>query len=311
MEERIVKTVSVEEFAEELQLKIDDRGNGSIVLDTVNVNRPGLQLAGFFDYFGSNRVQVVGNAEIQFVNNLEKWQKERAWENLFSRRIPCLILSRGLLPDEALLKHAKTYGVPVLTSDIVTTQLVNKLVMYLNSLLAPEIMMHGVLMDIYGVGVLLTGKSGIGKSETALELVKRGHRLVADDEVVIKREQNVLKGSSPKKIRHFMEIRGIGIIDVRGIYGAAAIMQEKAIDIVVQMENWDFNKQYDRLGVDKMREEILGVSIPKFEIPIRPGRNLAIILESAATNYRLKSFGYDAAEELLSRMLEETEGENR
>lgn len=293
--------VSVAEFCSALELETAAEGRGFIVLSTVNVSRPGLQLAGFFDYFGANRVQVFGNAEIQFLLRMESEERAYMLTQFFKYPIPCIVIGKGHEPPSELITFAQENSVPVLRSPDTTTITVNHIVMYLNKLLAPSTTRHAGLMDVYGVGILITGKSGIGKSETALELVKRGHRLVADDSVIINRIEGTLRGSSPEAIRYFMEIRGIGIIDVKRMYGVGSVIQEKSIDLVIELEIWNQSKRYDRLGDKQVYENILDVRLPKHTIPVKPGRNLAIILEVAAMNYRQKQMGYDAVAELLSR----------
>lgn len=294
-------TVTVEDFVKELDLLVIEPGKGTITLNTVNVSRPGLQLAGFFDYFGASRIQVLGNAEMQFLRKMTYEDRVYILTQFFKYPIPCIVLARDNMPMQELVDIARQNGVPIMIAHTTTTAIVNHLVMYLNRLLAPSISKHAGLIDVYGVGMLLTGKSGIGKSETALELVKRGHRLIGDDSVIISRIENTLIGTAPPAIRYFMEIRGIGIIDVRSMYGIGAVMQEKNIDLVVELEKWDENKNYDRLGNQKLFESILGITLPKFIIPVKPGRNLAIILEVAARNHRQKEMGYDAVQELLKR----------
>lgn len=293
--------VSVQEFSQSLELEIAFEGRGLLTLSTVNVSRPGLQLAGFFDYFGANRVQVFGNAEIQFLTKMSGEERAYILTQYFKYPIPCIVYGKHMTPPSELLQFAKENNVPVFRAPTTTTKTVNHIVMYLNKLLAPSVTKHAGLMDVYGVGILLTGKSGIGKSETALELVKRGHRLVADDSVIINRVEETLRGTAPEAIRYFMEIRGIGIIDVKRMYGVGSVIQDKSIDLVVELEIWNPNKRYDRLGDKQMTEEILDVKLPKHIVPVKPGRNLAIILEVAAMNYRQKQMGYDAVQELISR----------
>lgn len=300
-DEMVEVTVTVEDFAKQLDLLVIERGRGTITLNTVNVSRPGLQLAGFFDYFGANRIQVLGNAEMQFLRKMTYEDRVYTLTQFFKYPIPCIILARDLTPMPEFIEIARQGGVPVMVAHTTTTAIINHLVMYLNRLVAPSVSMHAGLIDVYGVGMLLTGKSGIGKSETALELVKRGHRLIADDSVIISRIENTLIGTAPPAIRYFMEIRGMGIIDVKSMYGIGAVMQEKNIELVVELEIWDENKRYDRLGNQKLFESILGITLPKSIIPVRPGRNLAIILEVAARNHRQKEMGYDAVQELLKR----------
>lgn len=294
-------TLPVKKFAKDLELVNVLSGRGTITLNTVNVSRPGLQLAGFFDYFEPNRVQVLGNAEMQFLKKMSYEERQYTLTQFFKYQFPCIVVSREIAPMEELLKLAEKNNIPLFVSQFSTTAIINHIIMYLNKLLAPSLSMHAGLIDVYGVGILLTGKSGIGKSETALELVKRGHRLIADDSVIISRIENSLIGTAPNAIRYFMEIRGIGIIDVKSMYGVGAVMQEKSIELIVELENWDKQKKYDRLGNSKVYQKILDVSLPKFTIPVKPGRNLAIILEVAARHHRQREMGYDAVQELLNR----------
>lgn len=294
-------TLPVKKFATDLELEIMFSQKEEITLNTVNVSRPGLQLAGFFDYFGANRIQVLGNAEMQFIKKMSYEERVYSLTQFFKYPMPCIILAKNIEAPAELIEIAQSSGVPMFKSDFTTTTLVNHIVMYLNKLLAPTVTMHAGLIDVYGVGLLLIGKSGIGKSETALELVKRGHRLIADDSVIISRIETTLTGKAPEAIKYFMEIRGIGIIDVRSMYGIGAVMQEKRIELVVELEKWDEEKQYDRLGNTNQTQKILDVELPKIVIPVKPGRNLAIILEIAARNHRQKEMGYDALKELLRR----------
>lgn len=297
-----VKKVKVLDFADALGLEIVYGDEGAeMELSTINVNRPGLQFAGFFDYFAANRIQLVGNAEQHYLNSMSAQSRAPLLEKFFGVKLPCLIMSRNHDPHEDLLAAAKRHGCPVFKSPKVTTALMNEIVMYLNRELAPTVTKHAGLIDVYGVGVLIIGKSGIGKSETALELIKHGHRMIADDSVIIKQINGSLVGSCPELIRYFMEVRGIGIIDVRAMYGVGAVRDEKRIDMVVELEKWDEEKNYDRLGDKRETCEILEVTVPKVTIPVKPGRNLSIIIEVAARNARLKATGYDAALELIKR----------
>lgn len=301
-----VEKIKTADFAAALKLEtVYGEPEQEIELSTVNVNRPGLQFAGFFDYFASNRIQLIGNAELHYLNSLTKDVRGVMLETFFKQNLPCIIMSRGHNPHEDLLAAAVKYRTPVFKSQQVTTAFMNELVMYLNNILAPTVSKHAGLMDVYGVGMLIIGKSGIGKSETSLELVKRGHRLIADDSVIIKQVNDKLIGTSPDMIRYFMEVRGIGIIDIRSIYGIGAVGIDMDIEMVVELEKWDDEKAYDRLGDKQDTCEILGVTLPKIVIPVRPGRNLAIIIEVAARNHRLKTLGYDAAQELIRRSMGE------
>ncbi len=300
--ETVKAKISVQEFCEKLDLEVLYAGRQVMEFDNISVSRPGLQLAGFFKYFDSSRVQVIGNSEHEYMLNMQPEKRQKALDKLFAfSDIPCVILARELPVMEELMHSAMNAECPVLRSRKITSILINDLVMFLNRLLAPSVTMHGVLLDVYGAGILLTGHSGIGKSETALELVKRGHRLVADDAVYIKKTAEQLIGSSNDMIRYFMEIRGIGIINVKNMYGTGSVMYEKEVELVIELEDWKEGKQYDRLGDETMYETILGVKKPKLTIPVKPGRNLAIIIEVAARNYRLKCMGYDAAQELISK----------
>ena len=300
---KMVEKVSVSDFCGELGLEVLYEGRGDMVLQTISVSRPGLQLSGFFEYFDSSRVQVIGNAEYEYLKKLPTAERQDRLKKLFASGIPCLILARDLPVTEELTAAAKAEECPLFRSQKVTTVLVNDLVVYLNRLLAPQMTMHGVLVDVYGVGVLLLGRSGIGKSETALELVKRGHRLVADDSVVIREISEELIGTSPDIIRYFMEIRGIGIINISNMFGAGSILKEKEIDLVIELETWQEGKEYDRLGEKAQYESILGVKKSRIVIPVKPGRNLATIIEVAARNHRLKTMGYDAAAELIEKTM--------
>ena len=296
--------IPLQKFLKDMQLVcLEDCGKSEIEIETTEISRPGLQLTGFFDYFTSNRVQVFGNAEMAYINSLSKERRSEILEKLFSYNIPCAVFSHHCQPDDTVFEAARKYGRILLKSEtLVTSRVEQALINYLNNELAPSMTCHGVLMDIYGVGILLMGESGIGKSETALELVKRGHRLVADDAVTIRRiGDNRLIGEAPDILRHLMEIRGVGIINIEHMYGVSAVIASKSIDLIIQMEFWDESKEYDRFGTDNDMKELLEVKIPKLVVPVRPGRNLAIIIEVAARNLRLKNMGYSAFEELLER----------
>lgn len=297
-------TIAIESLAKELDLEIIRHGNhNSITTYTSDINRPGLQFAGFFDYFANERIQVLGKVEMTYLEHLDPEVRSQRLDKYFSYDLPCVIITRNMDVPDYILEPATKYGVTVFKSKKVTTGLINKLINYLDSALAPRITRHGVLVDVYGVGVFMMGESGIGKSETALELIKRGHRLVADDAVEIKKvaEQRLI-GESPELIRHFMEIRGVGIIDIKAMFGVGAVINNKPLDLVIYLEFWDTTKEYDRLGLVDEHIEILGVALPKIVLPVRPGRNLAIIVEIAARNWRLRSLGYHAAQELDNRL---------
>ncbi|MBR6407372.1 MAG: HPr(Ser) kinase/phosphatase [Clostridia bacterium] len=274
-----------------------------IKITSADINRPGLQLNGFYDYYDNTRLQLFGKAESTFVENFTPAQKAQSFDRLCSTKPPAIIIARSLPIEPYLIDKAKLYGVPILSSSDGTSELIAALIAFLNVQLAPRITRHGVLVEVYGEGILLLGESGVGKSETAIELVKRGHRLIADDAVEIRRVSNKsLVGSSPDNIRHFIELRGIGIINARRIFGMGAVKITEKIDMVVQLEVWDGEKVYDRMGLKNEYAEILGIQVPKYTIPIKPGRNLAIILEVAAMNNRQKKMGYNAAQELMAKL---------
>lgn len=293
--------VELEKFARENSLEIlSDSGCKEVYFSTFNVNRPGLLLAGFDDYFGEARVQVIGYAEHYYLDKHTREERVKMLELLFSKKVPCLIYSRGITPNDEVVTIAQKYNTPVLKSEKITSQLVNDLVTYFNWVLAPVKSMHGVLVEVSGLGVLLTGHTGVGKSETALELIHRGHRLVADDAVILKRIQNEIVGTPPPAIEHFMEIRGIGIIDVRSMFGVGSVLNERKIDLVIEFFDWNQDSDPDRLGLKSYTENIFGVEIPKLKVPVMAGRNLAIVVEVAARNQRLKKLGYNALDALLN-----------
>ncbi len=274
-----------------------------ILISSADINRPGLQLAGFFDYFDNQRVQIIGKSEMAYLNQLTPEQEEQTMERYLAAKPVAVILTRGNQPSAITLEKARKYAIPFLTTSATTTSFAASLTAYLNIELAPRITRHGVLVEVYGEGVLLLGDSGVGKSEAAIELVKRGHRLIADDAVEIRRvSDKTLVGSSPANIRHFMELRGIGIINVRRIFGIGAVKVTGRIDMLMNLEIWSQNKAYDRMGVEEETTDILGLAIPSVTIPVKPGRNLAMIIEVAAMNNRQKKLGYNAAHELLARL---------
>lgn len=298
--------IKISEFISELKLEAIHipEGQDTMMITSSDINRPGLQLAGYFSYFSEERIQVLGRAEMHFLERMDETQRNNRLEKLSQYGFPCIIISRNMEVPQYIIDRAKEHNKPVFLASKKTTSVVHNVIVYLDKALAPRITRHGVLVDVYGVGIFITGESGIGKSETALELVKRGHRLVADDAVEIRKANNddKLIGESPELIRHFMEIRGIGIIDVKSMYGVGAVINSKSIDIIISLEFWDNQKEYDRLGLNQEYDEVLGVKITKMVLPVRPGRNLAIILEVAARNWRLKQMGYHAAQELDNRL---------
>ncbi len=305
MSGQVTQSVMLDKFASELNLEVVYTGRGVITLSSMSVERPGLQLAGgFFNYFDSKRIILLGLSEYEYLRTVPSEERMEKLKQLFLHgELPCVILSRDLPALPELVDIAKEFSCPIFRSPKVTTDLMSDLFIYLNRLLAPSVSEHGVLMEVFGVGILLTGKSGVGKSETAMELIKRGHRLIADDNVIIKEIANELYGTAPDIIRYFMELRGIGIINVKSMYGSGSVLDEKKIQLIIQLENWQQGKEYDRIGDEMSTASYFGIKIPKLTIPVSPGRNLAIIIEVAARNFRLKSMGYDASEELITRSI--------
>ena len=294
------------DFEKELQLTVlSPSTTTEWDIRTTDLNRPGMQFCGFYEYFAFERPQVIGKVEMTYLENMEPPARRMMLKKYFSFDMPCVIICRGMTPPDDLLDAARARNIAVYQSTMVTTKFTFTAINYLNRCLAPRVTRHGVLVDVYGVGVLITGDSGVGKSEAALELVKRGHQLVADDVVDICRVSDTrLVGECPEMVRHFMEIRGIGIIDIRAMYGVGAVAVSKSIDLVMHMEKWQADKEYDRLGLQDEYITILGVKVPHQLTPVRPGRNMAIIIEVAARNLSLKRLGYSAAHELDRRMNE-------
>ena len=281
---------------------------GDVEISNPEVNRPGLALAGFLELFEASRIQIIGLAENKYLSELSDEAREKSIENLFATRCVAVIFTTGIEVGDMILKYAKKYNVPVLRSKEKTSSLMAALIASLNLNLAPRITRHGVLVEVYGEGLLLLGDSGVGKSETAIELVKRGHRLIADDAVEIKRASaKALVGSAPEIIRHYVELRGIGIVDVRRLFGMGAVKDAEKIDLIINLEHWIQGKMYDRLGLDEEKMDILGIELPCITIPVKPGRNLAIIIEIAAMNNRLKKMGYNTAEEFNKKLMSQLE----
>lgn len=262
-------------------------------LYTAEVARPGLQMAGYFDWFSCERIQIFGKTEMYYMQTLDKEVERERLEKYFSFPIPGVIVAHGMDIDDEFMKYAKKYNKPVYRTAQKTTRLVNDIINYLDDKLAPEITVHGVCMEVFGVGILIRGKSCIGKSEAALELIKRGHRLVADDAVIVRKIDNRLKGSCPELTKHLLEIRGIGILDIKHLYGVGSIKIDQLLSFSIDLEEWDNSVEYDRLGVDENYTDILGVNLPRIVVPVRPGRNIATIIEVAAKNYRQKLLGYN------------------
>ena len=298
-------SVKLGKLIQEFRLEVLRGGAGyeDVSIRTEDVNRPGLQLTGFFDYFDAKRLQVIGRVETTYLEGLTSEERRESFELLLSQDIPALIISREIEPFPECMEMAEKYDRTILRSPDTTSVLMSNIIAALKSYLAPRITRHGVLVEVYGEGVLLLGESGVGKSETAIELVKRGHRLIADDAVEIKRNvTDRLVGTAPELIRHYIELRGIGVIDVRQLFGMRAIKVESQLDLVVNFEQWDQTKFYDRLGIEDHFTEILDIQVPIVTIPVRPGRNLARIVEVAAMNNRHRKFGYNAAQELARRV---------
>ncbi|WP_318507433.1 HPr(Ser) kinase/phosphatase [Bacillus sp. T3] len=277
-------------------------------ITTSDISRPGIEMAGFFDYYPAERIQLLGKTELSFFEKLNEADREYRMDQLCTDITPGIIVTRGLQVPKELIEASERDSVPVMRAPMKTTRFSSRLTNYLESKLAPTTAVHGVLVDIYGIGVLITGKSGVGKSETALELVKRGHRLVADDCVEIRQEdQDTLVGHAPELIEHLLEIRGLGIINVMTLFGAGSVRSHKRITLVISLELWDQNKQYDRLGLDEEKMRIIDTDITKLTVPVRPGRNLAVIIEVAAMNFRLKRMGVNAAEQFTHRLTDAIE----
>ncbi|NLJ77965.1 MAG: HPr kinase/phosphorylase [Tissierellia bacterium] len=309
-------SVTLDRLIRDLDMEVIYLAEGveDVKISASELNRPGLQLAGHFKNFAYERIQIIGTIEWHYTNNLSKDARGYMLKKMFSYDIPALVVSRNLPIFPELLELAKEYNRTLLRTELATTKYINILINYLDYVLAPEIAIHGVLVEVYGMGILIIGKSGIGKSETALELIKRGHRLVADDSVAIKRIDRALKGEAPAVIRHFMEVRGIGILNVERLYGVGAVKDSEFIDLVIELERWDEEREYERLGLDEECVEILGVQVPRLVIPVLPGRNLAMIIEVAARNTRQKGLGYNAAEELdgmVRKRIEQRRGADR
>jgi len=272
-------------------------------IEAAEFHRPGLELVGYYEHFAYERPQVLGNVEMGYLMTLDEKERHKRLERFFSYDIPCVILCRGHVPPPEMLEIARRRDLPILGYDKATTGFIFAGIMYLNRVLAPHTTMHAVLVDVYGLGVLITGESGVGKSEAALELVKRGHQLVADDVVDICRvTENRLVGEAPETVRHFMEIRGIGIIDIRQMFGIGSVLMSKSIDLGIHLEVWNEQKEYDRLGLEENFITIMDVRVPSLLLPVKPGRNLAIIIEVAARNLSLRKLGYSAARELDKRL---------
>ena len=293
---KLVEKMNLKDLTPEIDLEEKE-------ISVPDINRPALQLTGYFDHFDSVRVQIIGYVEYTYLQTLTEERKKEVYRELLSYGVPCLIFTTEIYPDEELLKQANETNTPVFATEKKTSPFQAELIRWLNVELAPCISIHGVLVDVYGVGVLIMGESGIGKSEAALELIKRGHRLVTDDVVEIRKvSDDTLVGSAPSITKHLIEIRGIGIVDVKTLFGVQSVKETQTIDLVITLEEWDKNREYDRLGLEEDHTEFLGNKVICHSIPIRPGRNVAVIVESASINHRQKQMGYNAAQELYRRV---------
>lgn len=305
--------VMITEFIKQFELEViySSKNIDEKSVTLMEVNRPGLQLSGYLGYFFPERIQLMGNMEMSYLGTFDSQSRYEKLENYMDDQMPCIIIARDLTVYEEMIQVAEIYQVPILRTQEITSIFLSSAIRYLNRELAERISLHGELLEVYGEGILIQGESGVGKSETALELVKRGHRLIADDVVEIRKVgETELLGTSPEDIRYFIELRGIGIIDVRSLYGVGSIKKYDNIDMVINLELWDENKRYARLGIVDETNEILGISIPSLTIPVRPGRNLAIIVEVAAMNTRQKNMGYNAAKVLYDRIEKKFKGGN-
>ena len=305
MDKLITETVKLQKIITDFNLEILNAPDNlnDVVLTQAAVNRPGLALSGFFDCFVTERVQVVGRMEHIYLEKMDPALRKERLKEFYLRKPVAVVIARGIEPFPEAVKYAKKYNVPLLRTKRSTSLFISRIIGSLSVDLAPKITRHGVLVEVYGEGILITGDSGIGKSETAIELIKRGHRLIADDAVEISRVSDItLVGRAPEIIKHYMELRGIGIIDIKRIYGTGAVKDSEKIQLVVKFEPWVEGKMYDRMGIENEYQEILGIKIPSITIPVRPGRNLAVILEIAAMNFRLKKMGYNTAEEFNKRL---------
>lgn len=304
MEERYVElTKLVEKLAfKNLTPNIDLSG---IRIYKASVTRPSLQFAGYFEYTDPQRIHLVGRGESEYIKTIPEEIRKERYDKMFSVGFPAIIISRGIMPEQIFLDAANKYGIPVLSSELETSMLIVEVIPFLSEGLSPTDSIYGVLVDVYGEGIVITGESGVGKSETALELIKRGHRIVADDIIeVYKRGDDTLIGKAPELTEHLIELRGIGVLDAMALFGIESVRENKQIDMIINLEEWDDDKNYDRLGLEDEYQEILGVPVVKHSVPVRPGRNLAIIVETAAVNNRQKKMGYNAAQTLRDKLAE-------
>ncbi|HHX71046.1 MAG: HPr(Ser) kinase/phosphatase [Miniphocaeibacter sp.] len=308
-----MKGIKLSDLCKELDLEIIKKSSDfdEVFITNAQVNRPGIQLAGFYEQFPFKRLQIIGKTENVYLKSMDKQMRYERIRGILSYKIPCLIFSHNQEINEEIIDLADYYDRTLLRSARSTTRLISKIDDKLEYVLSEEISIHAGLMEIYGVGVLIIGKSSVGKSETALDLIIRGHRLVADDVVEVRKLERGLMGQAPKNIRHFLEIRGIGILDIQRLYGVGSVKSQTEIDMVIALEQWDNDKEYDRLGIDDEYTEILGVKVNQITVPVKPGRNVAMIVEVAVRNFRQRSFGYNAALELNKRLIADMENESK
>lgn len=293
---RMIEKMKLDNLTPEIDIK-------GIRITQPDINRPALQIAGYFEHFDATRLQIVGFVEYTYMESMSDERKREIYDELLRGDVPAIVFCREMMPDPIFMQAALAHKVPVLSTKKTTSSFMAEVIRWLNVKLAPCISVHGVLVDVYGEGVLITGESGIGKSEAALELIKRGHRLVTDDVVELRKvSDDTLIGSAPDVTKHLIELRGIGIVDVKALFGVSAVKDTQGIDMVIRLEEWDKEKEYDRLGLEENYTEYLGNKIVCHNIPVRPGRNLAVICESAAINHRQKKMGYNAAQELYTRV---------
>ena len=297
-------SVAVETLIKDFDLEVLVEGEKGVEITVNDINRPGLQLSGFYNYFAPERLQVVGKAEWSFIGDMSRELRRKRVDKYFSFNSKCVVITRGLEPHEEFIRAAEKNKTWLLRTTSVTTNFISKMTIYLSDKFAPETRLHGVLVDVYGIGILITGESGIGKSETALELIKRGHRLVTDDAVDIKEIDGELIGTSPKITIGMLEVRGIGIIDITALYGLSSVQESKGINLVMHFEHWKDNGDYDRLRINQHTQEILGVNVRKLRVPVRPGRNIAVIIEAAAVNYRHSLMSDISAVDIIERRME-------
>lgn len=302
--------IKLKDFCQKLKLELLNQVEvEEMDINVSDINRPGMQFCNFYEYFAYERPQVIGKVEMTYLETLMPDKRLEVLEKYMSYPLPCIVVCWGMRVPKEMLEIATRQNIPVLRSGEQTTRFTFQVINYINREIAPHVTRHGVLVDVHGVGILITGESGVGKSEVALELVRRGHQLCADDVVDICRvAENRLVGECPEMVRHFMEIRGIGLIDIRAMYGIGAVIRSKSIDMVIHLEHWDSKKEYDRLGLNEETTSILDVKVPYQVMPVRPGRNLAIIVEVAARNMSLKRMGYSAAKEMDRRLKALIEG---